>query len=355
MTSGQTSTDTAAVGAQAAGRALSVSDAVFPLLPVTGVLLWARQAGVDSRELFSQFDERDPHCRLSYSTIREGVARAMHRYGGAQLACLTGGLKSMPQIGVLGPAMMTHDTVGAAVQFGIRFQQLAGCLVQHRLVLDDGQYAIESPRLFDDAECGAFFDIDHLLTNINLLAALYGRPAPLSRIELAVSDRALCLELERRLGVPVLGDAASTRVVLPAGVLDTANPGGDPATREFWTGICEREMQRGALFGAQTLMQRLHGAAGELRRLEDVADELHVSLRTLHRLLVREGIDYSALHDRARRCRAEAMLRRGARSDDIAAILGLSDVRSFRRAFRRWSGLSPAEFRQREAAGGAMA
>jgi AraC-like DNA-binding protein len=40
------------------------------------------------------------------------------------------------------------------------------------------------------------------------------------------------------------------------------------------------------------------------------------------------------------------MLARGSSTDDVAATLGYSDERSFRRAFERWTGLTPARFRQ---------
>jgi len=42
------------------------------------------------------------------------------------------------------------------------------------------------------------------------------------------------------------------------------------------------------------------------------------------------------------------MLARGVATDDVAAALDYSDGRSFRRAFERWTGETPANFRRRQ-------
>ncbi len=328
-------------------RALSIGDPVFPVLPLTGLLAWARQSGIGARELFHDLDEDAPDCRLSYTHIREGVARAMHRFGGMQLACLTGMHKSLPHIGLLGPAMQAHQNLGAALAFGVGYQMLAGSMLQHSLRIDGDDCVIESPRLFDDSECGPFIDVDHLLANFNLLSALLGARVPLTHVEITATDATLAAALQRCLGTPVGRGAAVTRMCFPARLLATPNPQFDQATQEFWVSLCEREFSAHRGMGSLTLLQRLRPNPGRLRRLDQVADEMHISLRTLHRKLVDEGIDYSELHDCERRGLAEKMLRSGLSCDSIVDTLGLSDSRSFRRAFRRWTGLSPAEFRQR--------
>jgi AraC-like DNA-binding protein len=77
-----------------------------------------------------------------------------------------------------------------------------------------------------------------------------------------------------------------------------------------------------------------------------LAQALHVSVRTLHRQLADEGASLQALKDAARREQAMQLLRR---SDmpvkQVAAAVGFRNDKSFARAFRAWTGQSPGAFR----------
>ncbi len=329
-------------------RFVSVDDAVFPSHSMTGVMAWARTVGWSSSDLFGALHSDAPSDRLSYTRIREAVSRAVHRHGGLSLACETGHYKSVMQLGLLGPALSAQPTVGAAIELGLRYQFLAGSLMAHTLVKDMGEAgvcAIESPGLFDDAECSGFFQIDHLLTNFNVLKTFCGGVFPLVRVEIPGNDAAVNARLAHFLQVPIVGNAQTARMVFSKHLLDFRNPNHDPIICAYWENLCEQEINAIGLRDQTTLLAQLFSPSGQLRRLEAVADGMHVSQRTLHRMLVREGIDYSNLLDQDRLNRAIQMLKQGASSDAISEAIGLSDARSFRRAFRRWTGLSPADFR----------
>jgi AraC-like DNA-binding protein len=81
--------------------------------------------------------------------------------------------------------------------------------------------------------------------------------------------------------------------------------------------------------------------------LPRVARTLGVSPRTLQRRPEERGVEYQGLVDDIR-CR-EALRLVGA-SDaplvEVGFLLGYSDPKAFRRAFRRWTGVSPAELRR---------
>ena len=80
---------------------------------------------------------------------------------------------------------------------------------------------------------------------------------------------------------------------------------------------------------------------------EALAERLHVSARTLHRQLKEEGATLQSLKDEVRRQVAtEALLRTDRPIKQIAQAAGFRNEKSFSRAFRTWTGLGPAEFRQ---------
>jgi AraC-like DNA-binding protein len=76
------------------------------------------------------------------------------------------------------------------------------------------------------------------------------------------------------------------------------------------------------------------------------ADVLGMSVRTLQRHLASAGFTHESLVGRARFVTAAALLKEtDAKILDIALDLGYSDHAHFTRAFRRWAGCSPQEYR----------
>ena len=88
---------------------------------------------------------------------------------------------------------------------------------------------------------------------------------------------------------------------------------------------------------------------------EALALRLHLSPRTLHRQLKEEGASLQGLKDEVRRERAMDLLRRTERPiKQVAHEAGFGNDKSFIRAFRGWTGLSPAEFRRQSRASGKL-
>jgi AraC-like DNA-binding protein len=82
--------------------------------------------------------------------------------------------------------------------------------------------------------------------------------------------------------------------------------------------------------------------------MKQAARQLAVSVATLRRKLEEEGTSFSALLDAARREAAERYLSKPEPTvTEIAFLLGFSNLRAFSRAFRRWTGSAPTQFRER--------
>jgi AraC-like DNA-binding protein len=82
---------------------------------------------------------------------------------------------------------------------------------------------------------------------------------------------------------------------------------------------------------------------------DDLAALLHISARTLHRQLKEEGASLQALKDEVRRDRAMSLLQRTVRPiKQIAEATSFQNEKSFIRAFRSWTGVTPGEWRGRK-------
>ena len=82
------------------------------------------------------------------------------------------------------------------------------------------------------------------------------------------------------------------------------------------------------------------------RNADDLAAWLGLSPRTLHRQLQEEGASLQALKDSVRQQRARELLLRTTRPvKQIASQVGFASEKSFARAFKTWTGMTPEECR----------
>lgn len=90
----------------------------------------------------------------------------------------------------------------------------------------------------------------------------------------------------------------------------------------------------------------VRGIGGEQPSAEDLAAALAISVPTLRRHLAAEGTSLRAVRDAVLRDAAVAALVHGDRPiADLALHLGFSEASAFTRAFRRWTGSAPSEYR----------
>lgn len=83
-----------------------------------------------------------------------------------------------------------------------------------------------------------------------------------------------------------------------------------------------------------------------------IAQKLLLSERTLQRRLADQGYSFASLLDSLRQELAQDYLRTGTHSiNEIAYLLGFAEIASFTRAFRRWTGLAPSNWREAQFAG----
>jgi AraC-like DNA-binding protein len=127
--------------------------------------------------------------------------------------------------------------------------------------------------------------------------------------------------------------------------LESYDPQARDALRVLQSGLLSKlSSQKDVVNEVKMALRR---RAGEFPRLEDIADKLAMSPRTLRRKLGAANLRYQDLLDGERRLVAEDYL---ANSDltvqQIAEKCDFNDAQNFSKAFKRWSGVSPTEYRK---------
>jgi AraC-like DNA-binding protein len=81
-------------------------------------------------------------------------------------------------------------------------------------------------------------------------------------------------------------------------------------------------------------------------RQEDIARQLNITVRTLNRHLADTQTSFHQIRDGLLRERAETLLREGNLPiAEISYLVGYAEPSNFHRAFRRWTGRTPSEWR----------
>jgi AraC-like DNA-binding protein len=93
----------------------------------------------------------------------------------------------------------------------------------------------------------------------------------------------------------------------------------------------------------------LLAAGTRLPDIRFVAETIGMRVRTLQRRLRGTGCTYADVIQRTRYAAAQDLLKDSRRTiGEIARMLGYSDHAHFTRAFQRWTGLTPRDFRRRD-------
>ncbi|KAF0802891.1 AraC family transcriptional regulator [Alcanivorax xiamenensis] len=147
-----------------------------------------------------------------------------------------------------------------------------------------------------------------------------------------------------RLGVPIRFNADHNALVFAPEQLRLPLIHANPALCRHLRGLADdllAGLENPSLGGQVSTLIRGHPHWGK----ERIAEQLGMSGRHLIRKLADEGTGFKLLRDTLLRERAERALADGERAGRIAEELGFSDESAFVKAFKRWTGSTPARFR----------
>ncbi|HJK91278.1 MAG TPA: AraC family transcriptional regulator [Polyangiaceae bacterium LLY-WYZ-15_(1-7)] len=160
--------------------------------------------------------------------------------------------------------------------------------------------------------------------------------------------------VRERLG-RVRWDMPACQLRFPTALLDTKLPMSNPVGLRAAVAWCEREERlRGMADGRVTarVQSDLQPGPEGYPSLDQMARRLGMAPRTLRRHLGKEGTRYSDLLEAARRRDALRLLdNRALTAQEVAEMLGYRDAANFTRAFRRWTGQTPSQYRAATAEG----
>lgn len=324
---------------------------VGPLIKVPQIL---RELGVDPTEMIESLGLdlnlfADPENTISFAAMGQLLKWCAARTQCAHFGLLLGQRGGPASLGIIGQLLQQSPDVGSALRGAILHAHLRDRGAVPVLSVERG-VAVLSYLIYQPGVEGAIQIYDGVITVFfNLLRALCG-PAWYPTEVLFSHHRPSNIEPYRDFfRVPLRFDREQTALVFPSKWLDCAVGGADPVPRQQ----IERRIAALASLDHRDL-------ASEIRRvlrvllithrssLEQVAQLFSMHGRTLNRRLKAQGTTLQVLVNEVRYEIARQLVENTHMSmSQIAATLDYAAASVFTRAFRRWSGMSPAAWRAR--------
>ena len=252
--------------------------------------------------------------------------------------------------GPFGLAILNAHTVARAIELATSFHELAFTLIDYSL-LRDAAGKISGM----DADLGAVpedmrvFMVERDLAAVRrLLDDMVHATFPIREFRAAIPEPKDARRYAQALGAPIRFDMPRTQVLYAPSWRDLSMPYGNPLLEETYERQCRELVAALAVRSseAEQVVDMLVRCKGRWPSIDETADKLGVSARTLRRRLEEKQTTYSALVESVRRKQAEDLLSGTRLSvEQIADSLGYAETASFTHAFKRWTGCSPREFR----------
>ena len=325
---------------------VGLSQAILEALRMLGVAdtdALLQQAGID-RQLLDK-----PENRIPFEQQQALWSLALQRANTPAFGLHFARCTQPASFGVVGYMLMNCHSIGECLDATVKYQFLAG---------QGGQYALDRSGKHT-ALIYSPVNPEHPVTAQRVLALLaavasFGRWLvaafkPL-RVELQLAAPADTLEYEEFFGCPVVFGSQVNQLLYDPSVEALTVPN---ASEELLLLLSER---------ANRLLQSLSQHSGIAARIASlmttqlnssvpeksvIAAQLGMSERTLQRRLQEEGTSYQEILDNTRHYLARELLKNTRIPlTDVAIQLGFAEPSAFYRAFRKWQGSTPGQYRQ---------
>jgi AraC-like DNA-binding protein len=288
-------------------------------------------------------------ARIAQADFAQLVANAQDLTADPALGLRLGERLNLSAHAVLGQAFMTCQDLREVLALFMKYYHLLSPELELSLSASDSEYQliIESMPEQGLERFGAEVMAAAML---NTLRGLLSRSDFVLCVDFPYPEPAHGADYRALFGQDAVRFAQPRQVMRFARCLgDLPLPSSNPALRELYEQECARLLaDLGETDGAAEQVRRLlRKLEGQYPQMPQVARMLNTSPRTLRRRLAREGTAYQPLLDQVR---AEHATRYLANTRlplaSIAYLVGFGDPSNFRRAYRKWTGRSPAQVRR---------
>lgn len=259
--------------------------------------------------------------------------------------------------GALGLAYWCAPNLSTVLELSVVYKAVSGTMVESRERVEGDQVHIAFEASTLPVDVRRFYQQRDVASSMAILRGIQSRygaeiPLPARYTFRAPLDPELLATYRTLFGELPQFEARETGFTVTIPELLRPLPGANARLHESQVAECERQLRDVAQRSLTTgqVRELLHRHLAEGHSLEDVAERMQVSARTLRRQLSQEGSQFRDILDEVRGQVADRLLSQTDQGiAQIAHTLGYESSPAFTAAFRRWRGCTPSQFRAERA------
>jgi AraC-like DNA-binding protein len=286
-------------------------------------------------------------ARINDDDFNQLVSNAQSLTGDPALGLKLGLRLNLSAHAVLGQAFMTCSDLAEALNLLIKYHHLLASSLHLELETSGDQCVLTLVTPPDMAVIEFGYELVYGAL-INTLRGLLNAPDLCLRMEVPYPEPAHSAFYYEVLGEDIRFGCVRGRIIFHRDLLDTPLPSSNPVLRNLYEAECARllaDLEEEDSVAEQTL-RLLRKLEGQYPQMPQIASMLNLSPRTYRRRLDEEQQSFQNLLDRVRAEHATRYLQNTRLPlSTIAYQIGFSDASNFRRAYIKWTGLSPREVR----------
>jgi AraC-like DNA-binding protein len=245
--------------------------------------------------------------------------------------------------------MMSSATLEQAVNIAVKYHKMAGAIFELTFLVEGKDAVLRIEHLLPVGRVAEYVVEDLFQGVTPLIQLLIGTDHKPLVVHLDYARPDIGDRYELAFDCPVKFNQDWCEYRFDAELLKLPLAAADPDTAVICEQSCQKLLDQMDI--EEDIVSRvshlLLSTPGEFPKLDVIAERLSLGSRTLRRRLMELGTNYQKILDDVRKGLAIEYLQTTNLSvQDISELLGYSEVTNFRRAFLKWSNVSPYQFRK---------
>lgn len=317
------------------------------------------EQGLDIATLFAGLDlavedMADQDTRISFREALRVISNAYRISGDEALGLSVAEAVNIADWGMMGYAVSSCGTLGEALRIGQRYNRAATKLTDNAIAVEGRAFSHCCIPLYHAGELERFLVEEDLGGVVGMLHRYLGDDANPREVHFTYPQPEYVERYRTHFRCPLRFGQPDNRIIWEAGLMSRTMPQRNPAATAMAVRHCEQliaeDQDRGSMVDKVRfyLVQR----PGHYPSMRDVSSAFNMSESSLRRALKAFDSSYQEiLNDVRQKLAIEYLMTSSLKLEEVAQLVGYSDLSNFRRAFRGWTGSPPMDYRKKSQSG----